>query len=405
MLDGKRILLVITGSIAAYKSLELIRLLTKAGASVEAALTKGGTQFVTPLSVETLTGKKAHIEMWDEDAYEMNHIELSRRADLIIVAPASADFLAKMVRGEGGDLASTLILANNKPVIIAPSMNVEMWENPSFQRNLKQVQTDGAKLVSPQVDTLACGEVGIGKMAEPETIFDAANAYFLLASALDGKTAIVTSGATIERIDGVRYLSNFSSGKQGNAIASALADAGAFVKLIQGANSEPAPLHPRIEAIPVESAVEMLDAVKSELPADIFVACAAVCDFRIANRVERKIKKSEGLKLEFEENPDIARYVGNLPEAERPAIAIGFAAETDDLIEGARAKLDQKGCDLIVANDVSNGAVFGQDSNQAHFVTENESVELDSMSKDVLAGKIATWAAQKFESKARGPIA
>lgn len=394
MLEGKRILLIITGSIAAYKSLELIRLLVKAGATIEGVLSKGGSKFITPLSVETLTGQKAHAEMWDADACEMNHIELSRRADLVVVAPASADFIAKMARGKGDDLASTVLLAKNKPTLVAPSMNVEMWENPAFQRNLAQAQADGATLVPPQIDTLACGEVGIGKMAEPQTIFRAIANHFELDSKLAGKTAIVTSGATIERIDGVRYLSNFSSGKQGNAIARALALAGVQVQLIHGKSSDTPPSHPRIDSTPVESAVDMLGAVQSKLPADLFVACAAVCDFRVANRTDRKIKKTEGLDLNFEENPDIAHYVGTLPSDQRPAQVIGFAAETDSLIEHAQTKLRAKGCDLIVANDVSNGAVFGRSSNQAHLVTEASTKSLDPMSKDALATEIVYWIVQ-----------
>jgi phosphopantothenoylcysteine decarboxylase/phosphopantothenate--cysteine ligase len=398
MLQGKRILLIITGSIAAYKSLDLIRLLTKAGASVEGVLTKGGAQFVTPLSVETLTGKKAHIEMWDESSYEMNHIELSRRADLIIIAPATADFISKMIHGKGDDLASTIILAKNKPIILAPSMNVEMWDNPAFQRNLTAAQTDGAQLVLPQIDTLACGEVGIGKMAEPATIIEAVEAHFALASSLERTSAIVTSGATIERIDSVRFLSNFSSGKQGAAIALALANAGAQVTLVSGKSSEATPLHPRITTLRIESAAEMLDAVHQGLPADIFVGCAAVCDFAIANRAERKIKKSEGLRLEFEESPDIVRSIGMLPSPERPQIVVGFAAETDRLIDYARKKLSDKGCDLIVANDVSEGAVFGKDENQASFVTQDSVDTLETMSKKALGRAIASWVAQALQA-------
>ncbi len=391
MLEGKRILLVITGSIAAYKSLELIRLLTKAGASVEAALTPGGAQFATPLSVETLTGKKAHTELWDDDAFEMNHIELSRRADLIAVVPATADFIAKMTRGEGDDLASTLLLAKNKPVLLAPSMNVEMWENPAFQRNLAQAEADGATVVPPQSDELACGEVGMGKMAEPADILDAIAQHFAHANTLDGKHAIVTSGGTVERIDSVRYISNFSSGKQGNAIALALARSGAQVTLVHSVNSETAPAHPNLRPIKVESADEMLRATRDALPADIFVACAAVCDFKVANRSDRKIKKNEGLALEFEENPDIVQSIGTLPEPERPAVVVGFAAETENLVENAQAKRTTKGCDLIVANSVRDGAVFGQAENTATFVTANETRPLDTMSKAQLGREIATW--------------
>ena len=393
MLSGKRILLIITGSIAAYKSLELIRLLTKGGAQVETVLTKGGKEFVTQLSVETLTGRKAHLEMWDEDAYQMNHIELSRSSDLIVAAPATADFIAKMIRGEGDDLATTVMLARNKPVILAPSMNVEMWDNPAFQRNLETARTDGATIVPPQVDELACGEVGIGKMAEPQTILASIVEYFETAHTLDGKNAIVTTGGTIERIDTVRYISNFSSGKQGNAIALALAKAGAKVSLLAGGNCSPVESHPNLETTVVESAEEMSQAVIESLPADIFVACAAVCDFKVVNRNDRKIKKSEGLNLEFAENPDIVASIGNLPSDERPTVVVGFAAETEHLIDNAKSKRIAKGCDLVVANDVGGGAVFGEDSNQASFVSASGVEALDRMSKTQLGRRISNWIA------------
>ncbi len=394
MLAGKRILLIITGSIAAYKSLELIRLLTKAGAVVEAVLTKGGKEFVTQLSVETLTGRKAHLEMWGDDAFQMNHIELSRNTDLIVAAPATADFIAKMVGGEGDDLATTVMLAKNKPVILAPSMNVEMWENPAFQRNLEMAGADGATIVPPQVDELACGEVGIGKMAEPQAIFESVIEHFEIAHTLDGKRAIVTTGGTIERIDTVRYISNFSSGKQGNAIALALAKAGAQVSLVAGANCSSPDSHPNLEVKAVESAEEMSLAVKGMLPADIFVACAAVCDFKVANQSERKITKSEGLSLEFAENPDIVASVGNLPSDERPRVVVSFAAETENLIDNAKSKRASKGCDLVVANDVGGGAVFGEDTNQASFVSASGVEALDLMSKAQLGRRISDWIAR-----------
>lgn len=396
MLEGKRILLILTGSIAAYKSLELIRLLTKAGASVEGVLTKGGAQFVTPLSVETLTGKKAHIEMWGDQAHEMHHIQRSRQSDLIVVAPATADFIAKMIHGEGDDLASTILLASNKPVLLAPSMNVEMWKNPAFQRNLRQAQADGALLVPPQVDALACGETGIGKMAEPETLFERIEAYFASASALAGRKAVVTTGATIERIDSARYVSNFSSGKQGNAIALALATAGAKVTLVAGRCSAPYPLHPNIEIQATESAEDMHRAVHASLPADIFVGCAAVCDFKPVNVSEQKIKKSQGLNLHFEENPDIARSIGRLEAERRPKVVIGFAAETENLIVNAQEKLESKGCDLIVANSIANGAVFGKDDNTASFVTVDAVTPLQSMSKKALAESIVAWVIKRL---------
>ncbi|HCR30937.1 MAG TPA: bifunctional phosphopantothenoylcysteine decarboxylase/phosphopantothenate--cysteine ligase CoaBC [Opitutae bacterium] len=394
MLAGKRILLIITGSIAAYKSLELIRLLTKAGAVVEAVLTKGGKEFVTQLSVETLTGRKAHLEMWGDDAFQMNHIELSRNTDLIVAAPATADFIAKMVGGEGDDLATTVMLAKNKPVILAPSMNVEMWENPAFQRNLEMAGADGATIVPPQVDELACGEVGIGKMAEPQAIFESVIEHFEIAHTLDGERAIVTTGGTIERIDTVRYISNFSSGKQGNAIALALAKAGAQVSLVAGANCSSPDSHPNLEVKAVESAEEMSLAVKGMLPADIFVACAAVCDFKVANQSERKITKSEGLSLEFAENPDIVASVGNLPSDERPRVVVSFAAETENLIDNAKSKRASKGCDLVVANDVGGGAVFGEDTNQASFVSASGVEALDLMSKAQLGRRISDWIAR-----------
>jgi len=346
---------------------------------------------VTQLSVETLIGRKAHMEMWDEEAYQMNHIELSRNSDLIVAAPATADFIAKMVRGEGNDLTTTIMLAKNKPVILAPSMNVEMWENPAFQRNLETVRADGATIVPPQLDELACGEVGIGKMAEPETIFESIVEHFETAHALDGKRAIVTTGGTIERLDTVRYISNFSSGKQGKAIALALAKAGAKVSLVAGGNCSRTESHPNLETIFVESAEEMSQAVIELLPADIFVACAAVCDFKVVNRNDRKIKKSEGLNLEFAENPDIVASIGNLPSDERPTVVVGFAAETENLIDNAKSKRIAKGCDLVVANEVDGGAIFGQDTNQASFVSASGVEALDRMSKTQLGRRISDW--------------
>ena len=391
MLSGKRILVVITGSIASYKSLDLIRLLTKAGASVEGLLTRGGAAFINPLAVETLTGQKAHLEMWDGDAYKMPHIELSRRNDLIVMAPATADIIAKMVGGYGDDLASTVLLAKNKPVLLAPSMNTEMWENAAFQRNLDQAQKDGAKVISPQVDTLACGEIGIGKMAEPQTIFDAIVKHFRISESLAGKSAIVTTGGTIERIDSVRYLSNFSSGKQGNAIARSLAESGAQVTLVAGKVDTALPKHKNLTVKRVESACAMKESVHASLPVDIFVSCAAVCDFRVSNRSDNKIKKENGLELQFEENPDIVKSVGTLEKERRPQFVIGFAAETDNLIEHAKRKLEKKGCDLIVANDVSEGKVFGQDENHVHFVTAEDVESLDTLPKAKVADAIVDW--------------
>ncbi|MDQ8203449.1 bifunctional phosphopantothenoylcysteine decarboxylase/phosphopantothenate--cysteine ligase CoaBC [Pelagicoccus sp. SDUM812003] len=396
MLTGKNILLIITGSIASYKSLELIRLLTKAGATVEAVLTRGGEAFITPLSVEALIGKRVHTQLWDDRSYQMNHIELSRRADLIVIAPASANIVSKLANGIADDLASSVLLARNKPVLLAPSMNVEMWENLAFQRNLKQIQADGAAYVPPQVGILACGESGIGKMAEAATIFDAVCERFKNQARLAGKTAIVTAGGTIERIDSVRYLSNFSSGKQGIAIAQSLAESGAEVQLVVGNVSTHLPSHPNITIQRVESAVNMHAAVHQALPADVFVGCAAVCDFRVSNISDKKIKKESGLELSFEENPDIAKSVGTLEPAKRPKLVIGFAAETDQLLDHAASKLASKGCDLIVANDVSDGAVFGKDQNQVHFVERETSKKLPSLSKRAVADAITNWIQERL---------
>ncbi|MBC2606477.1 bifunctional phosphopantothenoylcysteine decarboxylase/phosphopantothenate--cysteine ligase CoaBC [Pelagicoccus albus] len=396
-LSGKRITLIVTGSIAAYKALELIRLLTKAGASVEGVLTEGGEAFITPLSVEALTGRRAHTKMWDEHSFEMNHIELSRRADLIVIAPATAGIVAKMANGLGDDLASSVLLARNKPVLIAPSMNTAMWENAAFRRNLSQVEADGAIIVPPQTDTLACGEVGEGKMAEPSTVLQAIANHFDSAETLKGKTAIVTAGGTIERIDSVRYISNFSSGKQGNAIAISLAKAGADVTLVAGNIKDPAPQHPKLRVVSVESALEMKAAVHNSLPADIYVGCAAVCDFRVSNSSDSKIKKESGLDLTFEENPDIAKSVGTLPEGQRPSVVIGFAAETDNLIEYAQKKLASKNCDLIVANNVSNGSVFGKDSNTVHFVEKDSIQSLQELPKSEVATQLVDWIAKQFQ--------
>jgi len=394
VLTGKRITLIISGSIAAYKSLELIRLLVKEGASVEGVLTEGAAAFLAPLSVEALTGKRAHTKLWDERSYQMNHIDLSRRADLIVIAPATATMIGKLANGIGDDLASSVLLARNKPVLAAPSMNTEMWENPAFARNLARARADGLIVVPPLSDTLACGEVGIGKMAEPASILSAVQAHFSQSQPLAGKSAVVTTGGTIERIDSVRYLSNFSSGRQGNAIATALAEAGAAVTLVAASTRAALPAHPGVQVVDVESALDMHAAVHAALPCDLFVGCAAVCDFRVANPRAGKIKKEKGLNLQFEENPDIAKSIGTLPASERPALVIGFAAETEALKEHAQKKLFAKGCDLVVANDVSSGAVFGQEQNTVSFISKDSVVDYEAMPKSEVAREICQWVEQ-----------
>jgi phosphopantothenoylcysteine decarboxylase / phosphopantothenate---cysteine ligase len=390
MLDGKRILLVIGGGIAAYKALELIRLFRKAGASVTPVLTRAGTEFVTPLSVSALAGEKVYTDLFDlTDEAEMGHIQLSRSADLIVVAPATADLLAKMAQGRADDLASTLLLATDTAVLAAPSMNVRMWDHPATQRNVAQVQADGARLVGPDEGEMACGEYGPGRMAEPAAILAAATAM-LSVGPLVGKTVIVTSGPTHEPIDPVRYIANRSSGAQGAAIAVALRDLGARVLFVTGPAAVPAPAG--VEVIRVETAREMLAAVQSALPADAAVMAAAVADWRVANAAGSKLKKDGTGKapaLEFTENPDILATVSRMTTG-RPRLMVGFAAETDDVVAHAVAKRARKGCDWIVANDVSPGTgIMGGSENAVVLITDKGQEVWPRMAKDEVARRLA----------------
>lgn len=352
MLAGKRILLIIGGGIAAYKSLELIRLLSKSGAKVVPVLTKAGAEFVTPLSVSALAGSKVYTDLFDlTDEAEMGHIQLSRAADLVVVAPTTADLMGKMAAGRADDLASTLLLATDKRVLIAPAMNVRMWLHPATQRNLSTLLTDGILTVGPNDGDMACGEYGPGRMAEPAEILAAVEAQ-LASGPLFGKHVVVTSGPTHEPIDPVRYIANRSSGAQGTAIAAALRDLGAKVSFVTGPATVPPPAG--VEVIRVETAREMQAAVEAALPADAAVMAAAVADWRVANAAGQKMKKDGSGRapgLEFAENPDILASLSKSPA--RPRLVVGFAAETEKVVEHATAKRVRKGCDWIVANDVS----------------------------------------------------
>lgn len=389
MLAEKRILLIIGGGIAAYKSLELIRRLQDRGARVTPVLTRAGAQFVTPLSVSALAGHKVYTDLFDlTDEAEMGHIELSRSADLIVVAPATADLMAKMAAGLADDLASTLLLATDTPVLAAPAMNVRMWEHPATRRNRAQLAQDGIGFIGPNEGGMACGEYGPGRMAEPAEIVAAVEAK-LSGGPLAGKRIVVTSGPTHEPIDPVRYIANRSSGAQGTAIATALAALGAQVVFVTGPADVPPP--PGVEVIAVETAQQMLQAVEGALPADAGVFAAAVADWRVASASDRKLKKSrDGMpSLEFAENPDILKTVSQMG-AGRPRLVVGFAAETDDVIDNATAKRARKGCDWIVANDVSPATgIMGGTENAVILISDEGHEEWPRMGKVEVAERLA----------------
>jgi phosphopantothenoylcysteine decarboxylase/phosphopantothenate--cysteine ligase len=394
MLQGRSVLLVIGGGIAAFKCLDLIRRLREQGARVVPVMTRAAGEFVTPLSVSALAGEKVFQELFDlDDESEMGHIQLSRAADLVVVAPATADLMAKMAQGIAGDLAATLLLATDKPVLIVPAMNVKMWQHPATQRNLETLRRDGIAVVGPDDGNMACGEMGPGRMAEVPAIVQAVGDV-LLNGPLAGKHILVTSGPTHEPIDPVRYIANRSSGAQGAAIAQALVGLGARVSFITGPATAPMPAG--CEIIRVETAAEMLAAVQAALPADGAVFAAAVADWRVASASDSKIKKDGkgGLPvLEFAENPDILATVSQLKQG-RPRLVVGFAAETDAVLAHASAKLKRKGCDWIVANDVSpETGIMGGNENAVTVISTDAADVWPRMSKvDVarkLAGKIA----------------
>ena len=398
MLAGKRILLIIGGGIAAYKSLSLIRLLKTAGAVVTPVLTRAGAEFVTPLSISALAGEKLHSALFDlTDEAEMGHIQLSRVADLVVVAPATADLMAKLATGRAEDLASTLLLATDTPVLMAPAMNVRMWDHPATQRNLATLQADGISFVGPDAGEMACGEYGPGRMAEPEAIF-AAIAAALADGPLKGHHILVTSGPTHEPIDPVRYIANRSSGAQGTALAAALRDLGARVTFVTGPASVPPP--DGVQVVRVETAREMLQAVTAALPADAAVMAAAVADWRVANAGAQKMKKDGSGRapaLEFAENPDILATVAK--GALRPRLVVGFAAETEHVVDHATAKRARKGCDWIVANDVSpETGIMGGTENAVVLISEAGSEVWPRMGKDQVARALAQRIAEALQN-------
>ncbi|WP_068249000.1 bifunctional phosphopantothenoylcysteine decarboxylase/phosphopantothenate--cysteine ligase CoaBC [Tritonibacter horizontis] len=394
MLAGKHILLVIGGGIAAYKALELIRRLQEQGARVTPVLTRAGEEFVTPLSVSALAGVAVHRDLFDlTSEAEMGHIQLSRSADLLVVAPATADLMAKMAQGHANDLASTLLLATDTPVLLAPAMNVRMWTHPATRRNIEQLTSDGIQFVGPNDGGMACGEFGPGRLAEPEEIVAAITSR-LSQGPLVGKRVLVTSGPTHEPIDPVRYIANRSSGAQGTAVARALRALGAEVVFITG----PAAVRPPegVEVVPVETAQEMEAAVLAALPVDAAVFAAAVADWRVISPTDQKLKKSKGgvPDLKFAENPDILKRISNL-EAGRPSLVVGFAAETNDVLENATAKRVRKGCDWILANDVSPATgIMGGDENAISLIRDVGAETWPRMKKDDVAARLAQKIAQ-----------
>ncbi len=408
--SNKRVLLIITGGIAAFKSLDLIRRLRERDVDVRVVLTRAAEQFITPLSATVLSGQEALTALFSpKDEAEIGHIQLSREADLIVVAPASADVLAKMAHGIADDLATTALLATDKPVMVVPAMNVRMWQHAATQRNVAQLKSDGVAFIGPVDGSMACGEFGPGRMSEVEDIVDA------VASALDsvavrdlplaGKRVLITAGPTHEPLDPVRYIANRSSGKQGYAIARAAAALGAETVLISGPTHLDTPAG--VAVVPVETAREMLESAQTALPADIAIFTAAVADWRAENAPTSKMKKSAGQRtpeLKLVENPDILKTISTLKNG-RPDLVIGFAAETDDVLDHAKAKWKKKGCDWIVANDVSargallEGAVMGGDRNRVHLLTAVGVETWPEMSKQAVAEKLMRAAAKTIAPK------
>ena len=398
MLENTRILLIIGGGIAAYKSLDLIRRLRERGASVTPVMTSAAAEFVTPMAVSALAGHKVHSELFDlTSEAEMGHIELSRSADLVVVAPATADLMAKMAGGHANDLASTLLLATDTPVLIAPAMNVRMWTHAATQRNINTLMADGIGFVGPNEGDMACGEFGPGRMAEPLEIVAAIEAR-LQNNTLVGRKILVTSGPTHEPIDPVRYIANRSSGAQGSAIANALMNRGAEVVFISGPAAAPPPIG--AEVIAVETAQQMAEAVAAALPVDAAVFAAAVADWHVSSASSSKIKRQNGALpvLEFAENPDILATVSHMT-SQRPGLVIGFAAETDDLLANATAKRARKDCDWIVANDVSpETGIMGGSENAVTLITAEGAENWPRTGKAQVASQLADRIAQYFAS-------
>jgi len=389
-LAGRRVLLIISGGIAAYKALDLIRRLRDTGLDVRCILTSGGAQFITPLSVAALSENKVHTDIFSlTDESEMGHIRLARECDLVLIAPASANIIARAARGLADDLASTVLLATDKPVMFAPAMNPVMLSAAAVQENIAILQKRGFTLVAPGVGDMACGETGSGRLAEVPEIVKAVENFFLEGAPLRGLKALVTSGPTFEALDPVRFLGNRSSGKQGHAIAEALALAGAQVTLVSGPVSEPPPRF--VDIVRIGTAQEMLDACLKALPVDIAVCAAAVADFRPEDISDKKIKKSgkEPMTVKLVQNPDILATLSQ--SNQRPKLVVGFAAETNDGMENAKAKLAKKGCDWLVLNDVGGGKVFGQENNIVTLLKND--------------GSAATWPEMGKREVARGLVA
>lgn len=400
MLNGKRLLLIIGGGIAAYKVLDLIRRVKERGMSVRAIMTDAAKQFVTPLSVGALTGEPVFSDLFDlTQEQDIGHIRLSREADLVLVAPATADLMAKMALGLAGDLATACLLATSAPVMIAPAMNPRMWAHPATQRNLAQLESDGIRVIGPASGKMAeRGEEGLGRLVEVPDLVAAIEAQFS-GGALAGRHVLVTSGPTIEPIDPVRYIANRSSGRQGHAIAAAAAQAGARVTLVSGPVNLPAP--GGVKLISVETAAEMLAAVEAALPADIAVMAAAVADWRVDGASDHKIKKAPGQAtpaLHLTENPDILKTLGHHPA--RPKLVVGFAAETDDVIANGQAKLARKGADMIVANDVSPAkGVMGGLRNTIHLISWGGVEDWPTLEKDEVARRLMARLAVELAAK------
>ncbi|GAA0308370.1 bifunctional phosphopantothenoylcysteine decarboxylase/phosphopantothenate--cysteine ligase CoaBC [Rhodovulum strictum] len=390
MLSGKRVLLIVSGGIAAYKVLDLVRRLRERGVAVSPVMTRAAAEFVTPLSLSALAGEQVYRELFDlTDEAEMGHIRLSRSADLVVVAPATADLMARMAGGHADDLASTLLLATDTPVLVAPAMNVRMWQHPATRRNVETLRADGVRFVGPNEGDMACGEYGPGRMAEVPEIM-AAIETALADGPLRGRRIVVTSGPTHEPIDPVRYIANRSSGAQGTALARALAGLGAEVVFVTGPATVPPPAG--VEVIRVETAQQMLAAVQAALPADAAVFAAAVADWRVANAADRKVKKDGSGRapaLDLAENPDILANVAGMGQG-RPRLVVGFAAETHDVEAHARAKRARKGCDWIVANDVSPGTgIMGGTENEVTLITEDGAETWPRLTKDEVAQRLA----------------
>jgi phosphopantothenoylcysteine decarboxylase/phosphopantothenate--cysteine ligase, prokaryotic len=398
-LTGKRILLIISGGIAAYKSLDLIRRLRERGACVRPVMTAAAQEFVTPLAVGALSASHVYVDLFSrEDEQDVGHIRLARECDLVVVAPASADLLAKMAHGLANDLASTILLAADNPVLVAPAMNPRMWSAPATLRNVATLRADGIRFVGPATGEMAeSGEAGVGRMAEPSEIADAAARLFCRGERpLAGRTAIVTSGPTHEPIDPVRYIANRSSGRQGHAIAAALARLGASVTLVSGPVAIPDPAG--VKTIHVERAEEMREAVVSRLPVDIAVMVAAVADWRVASSSDQKIKKQAGEApppLLLAENPDILKTVGH--HEERPRLVVGFAAETQDVEQNGFRKLERKGADLIVANDVSpETGIMGGTRNRVKIISRQGVEDWPELTKEEVADRLAALVAERL---------